>query len=284
MTYPFRLGATSYVIPADILTNVRYLAGKVRDVELVLFEVDDGPNNLPSHEEIEEMRRLAAQHDMTYTVHLPLDLRLADEGVGRNDSIGKACRVIDGTRLLDPWAYVLHLDGKSVLNRSDPRSMERWREKAVRSLESIGRRAGDLQKLAVENLEGDPPDFYEPVLDRIAVSRTVDVGHLWLDGCDPVAYLKKALPRTRVIHIHGTDGRDHRSVAQAPREKLKAVLDELVCSDYRGVLTVEVFSEADFLTSRAAIDGMMQTDMPSCGRETAKTGADNRLHRSLRGK
>ncbi len=261
MTYPFRLGATSYVIPADILTNVRYLAGKVQDVELVLFEVDDGPNNLPSHEEIEEMRRLAARHDLTYTVHLPLDLRLADEGAARHDSIGKACRVIDGTRLLDPWAYVLHLDGKSVLNRSDPGSLSRWRERAVRSLESVGRRTGDLPKLAVENLEGDPPGFYDPVLERIAVSRTVDVGHLWLDGCDPVAYLKKALPRARVIHIHGIEDRDHRSVAKAPREKLKAVLDELVCSNYRGVLTVEVFSEADFLTSRAAIDAVMHANL-----------------------
>src|SRR5512139_1339394 len=54
-TYPFRLGTTSYVIPADILPNARYLAGKVRDIELILFEVDDGPNNLPSPEVIEEL-------------------------------------------------------------------------------------------------------------------------------------------------------------------------------------------------------------------------------------
>ncbi len=29
---------TSYIVPADILPNLRYLAGKVQDVELVLFE------------------------------------------------------------------------------------------------------------------------------------------------------------------------------------------------------------------------------------------------------
>ena len=50
--YPFRLGTTSYIIPADILPNARYLAGKIRDIELILFEVDDGPNNLPSTEVI----------------------------------------------------------------------------------------------------------------------------------------------------------------------------------------------------------------------------------------
>ena len=41
----FRLGTTSYIIPDEILPNVRFLAGKVQDVELVLFEVDDGQNN-----------------------------------------------------------------------------------------------------------------------------------------------------------------------------------------------------------------------------------------------
>ncbi len=63
--FPFRLGTTSYIIPADILSNVRYLAGKVRDVELVLFDVDDGMNNLPSKEEIDELRRIGS--DLTYT-------------------------------------------------------------------------------------------------------------------------------------------------------------------------------------------------------------------------
>ncbi len=67
--YPFRLGTTSYIIPADILPNAHYLAGKVRDIELILFEVDDGPNNLPSTEVIDELLLIAQQHDLTYTVH-----------------------------------------------------------------------------------------------------------------------------------------------------------------------------------------------------------------------
>src|SRR5512138_1637445 len=85
-TYPFRLGTTSYIIPADILPNARYLAGKVRDIELILFEVDDGPNNLPSPEVIDELTHIAQQHDMTYTVHLPLDLKLGEDGSDRDQS------------------------------------------------------------------------------------------------------------------------------------------------------------------------------------------------------
>ena len=251
--FPFRLGTTSYIIPADILSNVRYLAGKVRDVELVLFDVDDGMNNLPSPDEIEQLRMIASQTDLTYTVHLPLDLRLAE-----GDSIDKARRVIDCTRRLDPWAYVLHLDGKSVRHGASSGELKHWLGQAVRSLEIVGECAGGVEKLAVENLEGYPPDFYEPVLKQISVSRTVDIGHLWLDGFDPVRYLYDALPRTRVIHIHGIDGRDHRSLTNVPREKLHAILSDLVCTGYGGVLTIEVFSEEDFLTSCAAVQKVLK--------------------------
>ncbi len=253
MPYPFRLGTTSYILPADILPNVRYLAGKVRDVELVLFEVDDGPNNLPSPEQIAELRSLAAEHDLTYTVHLPLDLRLAEDGSLRHVSLEKARRVIDCTRGLDPWAYVLHLDGKSVRSGATPEALRRWQEQAVQALELVGGWAGGLEKLAVENLEGYPLDFLQPVLERAAVSRTVDVGHLWLDRHDPLPYLRAALPRTRVIHLHGIAERDHASLKHVEPAKLRAVLTELVRAEYRGVLTMEIFSEEDFLTSLAAL-------------------------------
>jgi len=152
----------------------------------------------------------------------------------------------------------LHLDGKSVRNGAALGDMQRWQEQAVQSLEIVGQWAGGVEKLAVENLEGYPLDFYQKVLERIAVSRTVDVGHLWLDGYDPVVYLQNALPRTRVIHIHGIDGRDHKSLAHVPAQWLRAVLDELVRFGYRGVLTVEVFSEDDFLTSLAAIKAILK--------------------------
>jgi sugar phosphate isomerase/epimerase len=261
--YPFRLGTTSYILPADILPNVRYLAGKVQDVELVLFDVDDGSNNLPNREQIAELVSIAADNDLTYTIHLPLDLRLADDGSPRHVSLEKARRVIDCTRDLDPWAYVVHLDGQSVRNGASPEAMLRWQEHAVRSLEVVGTWTGGVEKLAVENLEGYPLDFYEPVLEQIAVNRTVDVGHLWFDNHDSVAYLRNALPRTRVIHIHGIDGRDHKSLAHVPPERLRTVLDELVRTNYCGVCTLEVFSEDDFLTSCAAIRAMRNLDVSS---------------------
>jgi len=254
MNYPFRLGTTSYIIPADILPNARYLAGKVRDIELILFEVDDGPNNLPAPEVIEELSQIASQHDLTFTVHLPLDLKLGDDGSTQDQSLVKAKRVIDCTRGLNPWAYVLHLDGKVVRTSTDAEVIKQWQDNSVRALEIVSEWVGGADKLAVENLETYPLDFIQPVLDRIPVSRCVDIGHLWLDGHDPIPYLQSALPRTRVIHIHGLAERDHRSLAFMPQEKVRAVWDELIRAKYAGVLTLEIFSEDDFISSMEVIE------------------------------
>ena len=253
---PFRLGTTSYVIPADILPNAHYLAGKVKDIELILFEVDDGPNNLPSREVIDELKQIAIPFDLTYTVHLPLDLKLGEDGSEQDQSLVKAKRVIECTRELDPWAYVLHLDGKSVRTSTDPKRIRLWQDQSVRALEIVSSWAGAAEKLAVENLETYPLDFIQPVLDRIPVSRCVDIGHLWLDGHDPIPYLQAALARTRVIHMHGIAERDHRSLIFMPQEKIQAVWDELLRTNYQGVLTLEIFSEEDFTSSLKVIEDL----------------------------
>lgn len=266
---PFRLGTTSYILPDDILPNVRYLAGKVRDVELVLFEVDDGGadsqpyDNLPSQTVVGELNHLADLYDLTYTVHLPLDLKLADDGSPGHASLVKAKRVIDSMRALNPWAYVLHLDGKEACHSTDPGVLRHWQDQAVHALEIVAEWVGDPEKLAVENLEGYPPDFNQSVLDRIPVSRCVDIGHLWLDGVPVLPYLENALPRTRVIHLHGIGERDHASLSHVPAPELDAILQKLT-ADYRGVLTLEVFSEPDFLVSFEAIQsGLERIAAPS---------------------
>ena len=251
---PFRLGTTSYIIPDDILPNARYLAGKVSDIELILFEVDDGPNNLPAPQVLEELSSIARQNDMTYTVHLPLDLKLGENGSERDQSLVKAKRVIDCTRGLEPWAYVLHLDGRSIRTSTDMELVRRWQDQSVRALEIVSEWTGSVEKLAVENLESYALDFIQPVLDRIPVSRCVDVGHLWLDGHDPIPYLQNALPRTRVIHMHGIAERDHRSLTFMPRQKVRFVWDELIRANYQGVLTLEIFSEEDLDTSLQVIE------------------------------
>lgn len=253
MAYPFRLGTTSYIIPADILLNVQYLADKVQDVELVLFEVDDGPNNLPMPEVIDELIELADEHDLTYTVHLPLDLHLGADGDEQHVSLIKARTLIERTRALKPWAYVMHLDGREVKDKPTAEALARWQTQSQRALELVAEWAGGTNRVAVENLERYPLDFISPVLDQLPVGRCVDVGHLWLDGHDPVPYLREALPRTRVIHLHGIVERDHQSLVHMLPEQIDPVIGLLLHQKYAGVLTLEIFGEDDFYSSVAAL-------------------------------
>lgn len=249
----YRIGTTSYIVPDDILPNARYLASQVDDIELVLFEVDDGPNNLPDEETIFELNRLAEEHQLSYTVHLPLDIKLGTIGGELDISLVKAEKVINCTRGLDPVAYVLHLDGRDVRHAAAVDEKKLWDRQAVKSLEILTEWSGSAQKLAVENLENYPPDFWDEVLDQIPVSRCIDIGHLWLEGHDPLPYLRKHLARTRVIHLHGIHKRDHQSLQYAPSRQLEGVfslLDEIM---FNGVVTLEVFSQEDFISSMKVI-------------------------------
>lgn len=252
-TIPFLVGTTSYIVPDDLLANARYLAGRVQDMELVLFDLEDGQSNLPGPEVVDGLKRLAGETGLRYTVHLPVDLRLGVEGAEDHISLRKARRVIDTIRALDPFAYVLHLDGREVKEVASPAELARWHDQAVRALDITAGWAGDFQKLAVENLEGYPIDFIEPVVERVPVSRCVDIGHLWLDGHDPLAYLARAISRTRVIHLHGISGRDHQSLAHMPAERVDALVRFLIDRQYNGVLTLEIFGEPDFHSSLQAL-------------------------------
>jgi sugar phosphate isomerase/epimerase len=186
-----------------------------------------------------------------------LDVRWGENG--RHPSLIAAKQVVDLTQSLQPWAYVLHLDGRSEREPgTTPAEMARWQAEAARALELLADWVGGPELLAVENLEGYPLDFILPVLERVPVSRCVDVGHLWLDGHDPLPYLQAALPRTRVVHIHGLAERDHQSLAHMAAAQIERVLAVLRRMDYAGVLTLEIFGEADFHSSLAALQAGME--------------------------
>ena len=243
----YRLGSTSYVWPADILPNVRQLGPLVDDVELVLFEADEH-SNLPDATTVAELNALARAYDLTYTVHLPLDLTLAHP-----PSLVKAAKVIACTRDLSPWAYVLHLDGRAVEGKPEPEVLARWQDDARRVLEELAAIVGDARRLCVENLENYRPEHFLPLLDQVPVCLCVDVGHLWLVGRDPICFLDDHLTRTRVVHLHGVGERDHQSLLHQGTERVAPVLDLLSARGYEGVLTLEVFSREDFFPSRAMV-------------------------------
>lgn len=256
----FRIGTTSYILPADILPNVVYLAPRVDDVELVLFETDAHGSNLPDATLCDRLNALAAAHDLTYTVHLPLDLRLGEAEEEGHLSLVKARRVIEATRDLRPAAYTAHLDGRP-LQAAGPAgpsaaALAAWQADACRALETVCGWLADPALLCVENLEAWDPDLFTPVLEAVPVSRTVDVGHLWLRNQDPLPKLTAWLDRTRVVHLHGIGERDHKSLALVASAQLDPVI-ALLAERFSGVVTLEVFSQEDLLSSQAALAGAL---------------------------
>ncbi len=282
----FRIGTTSYIIPADILLNVEFLAPRVDDIELVLFETDEHGSNLPDAALCDRLNALAAAHGLTYTVHLPLDLRLGDDGEEMHISLIKARRVIEATAELQPFAYTLHLalpptpplpgegrpyspslagrgpGGRSFAGREpggsslemapEDGALGRWQENARRALEIVCGWLDEPERLCVENLERWDPEAFAPIVRALPVSRTIDIGHLWLQGADPLDHLAAWADRARVIHLHGIAERDHASLAHVPAGQLDPVI-AFLAERFSGVLTLEVFNEADLASSQAAL-------------------------------
>jgi sugar phosphate isomerase/epimerase len=250
---PFRIGTTSYIYPADIITNVRRLAGIVDDVEIVLFEVarDD---DLPTHELLSEMKDIAAEKNMSYTIHLPIHAALGDpDETLRIASSESAMKVVALAGRLDPWAYVIHLN---PFESGDPRPDTEWRDwahRCAKSLSLIASRSADAERLCIENLEGYEISRLAPVLDELPVSLCLDIGHLWVQHIDPVQCIERYAKRIRVVHIHGIDIRDHASLENTDARELNRVLDALAVNGFGGVLTIEVFRYRDLASSLRCI-------------------------------
>lgn len=250
--FPFRLGTTSYIIPDDIVPNVKYLADKVDDIELVLFESDEVAN-IPSAEVVSELDALAGENDLTYTVHLPLDIHTGHaEESERCRSVEKCRRIINRMTPLNPAAYVLHLDGdkRGGVPSGD---IPRWQAQHHRSVSEL---AADTppEKICIETLDY-PYELVIEIVDELGLGICLDIGHLLLYGFDLNAHLEAYLPKTGVIHLHGINetGNDHRAISYLDQKVLKGLWGYLTGS-YRNILTLEIFGEKSFRKSIEALE------------------------------
>ena len=240
--YPFHLGTTSYIIPADLLANAAFLAGQVDDIELVLFESDE-ISPLPPPDTVNALRDLAGRFDLSYTVHLPLDTWLghADENMRRR-SVDKCLRVIERMAPLAPFAWILHFHGER--SGDDPSSEPaRWLSGLRCSIEILLRSLPPFD-LCIETIDY-PFALVEEIIFDHGLGICLDIGHLLRFGYSPENHLNRYLEHTRVFHLHGVEaGRDHRSLLSLPDGLLTVLLNRLKDDpEFKRVLTIEVFNE-----------------------------------------
>ncbi len=250
--FPFRVGTTSYIIPDDILPNVRALAPLVDDIELLLFEIPE-MSNIPSPASVQQLRELAEEYDLTFTVHLPLDLALChDDSSGRQQSVEACRRMIEATRQLAPFAYLLHVDAYDPASRgpSPAPDIAAWSDNVSRSIADLLKTGLPSRHLCVETL-AYRFEHVAPVVETFDLSVCLDIGHLALYRHDTRAHLDRYLPRTRVLHVHGIkDGKDHEGLDQMDPALLDYTIDALTRDcDVPRVFTMEVFAKERFEAS-----------------------------------
>ena len=254
---PFRLGTTSYILPADILPNVEYLKDKVDDIELVLFE-SSHESDLPSPDVIDELASCARDRNLTYTVHLPYDVR-----AGRFDekerlrAIDTWVRVIERTRSLPVHAFIAHLEPEKC---KDPSDVDKWMTQLGKSLDELRERTRDMTDsslICIENLNYDITLLLPMILDK-GFGLALDVGHLWNTCLYDPECVADMLSLARVVHLHGvSDGKDHLALDRTDRAMLSEFLD--ILREFSGrdiVVTLEVFSESDLKASLDILDSM----------------------------
>lgn len=296
-------GTTSYVLPADLIPNVRLLAPLVEDIELILFEGE--VDNLPSPPEVGILRDLGREGGCGFTVHLPLDVGLGEEEDSLRRRGQDVClRVMELTSPLEPRAYVVHPElpleyhpafGEAVRPlRSLPGDiLQGWRRALGESLQRLGEQAAGTP-VAVENLNF-PYEWVWGLVEDLGLGVVLDVGHLLLGGGDVAGFLERYGGRLQVVHLHGVEGApaegsdgggaaDHRTVALFPPGELEALLDGFRLSGAAVgrtplPVTCEVFGAGSVVSSLQALSEVVETASLQSSAGPQRRGPD--LARSL---
>ncbi len=245
--FPFRVGCTSYVYPGDIEFNAALVAKCFDDIELVFFQSQDACN-FPDKKTIQVLCDIAKKHSITYTVHFPIDKKAGscDESE-RLGFIKQVNDLMNLTQELNPFAYILHLEG--IHRNASSFEKSTWQNQVLKTCEAIDSFAYDRRsKICVENLDY-PYTWHKDIVDRFGFSYCMDIGHLLLYNENIAEVAKSILHKTRVLHIHGVcQGKDHISLKNNELQSLVSPLRDSVRL-FNGVATIETFSETDTFES-----------------------------------
>lgn len=241
--YPFRLATTSFIFPAGYAENVRRLAPWVDEVELLLLERD----HLPDPPEIHDLGRLADTLDITYNVHLPMDVALGSRRTAERDrSVTALVRALERVAPLTATTHTLHLAAETTAD--DGMDAGAWQLRCMDSLRQVLQRTQiPSRRLSVETLEYDPGRL-APIVETLDLAVCIDIGHLIRYGHHLDSVISRFIHRTSIFHLHGVAaGNDHRSLAHL-NDAAGAILAPIL-AHFKGSVCLEVFKYQDFADS-----------------------------------
>jgi sugar phosphate isomerase/epimerase len=216
----------------------------VDEIELICFE--SKPTSLPTRSTVNELKQLAWDLDFTYSVHLPIDISIADpQPIRRNQAVDTLARIVKLLSPLPADIYCLHIPHD---NRYWPNEkFDVWHDAVRGSLDRLFNLGVDRNSLAIENLDY-PFAWLDAILLDLNLNVCLDLGHLRTQGWNVSGHFETYQSKTRALHVHGVAaGRDHLSLDCSSRTYLSDVLR--ILNRFTGSVCLEVFSYKDLLAS-----------------------------------
>lgn len=249
--YPFRVATTSFIYPDNIIPNVQKLGLIFDEIELLMFEsrpfIKDGTpvEVLPSPEEITRLAHLSEALNVTYNVHLPVDIHLTDVSKQKRDAgIDTIKKVMELCEPLNATTHTLHIEFSHADRKNGGKDLTAWQDRANHSLSALASFLRDPAQISIETLEY-PFEYVAPLIDAHGMSVCIDAGHLIKYGFSITDLFNKYHSKIPLIHLHGVDyssgsPRDHQSLDKTPRDKFESTRN--VLQQFKGVVSIEVFN------------------------------------------
>ncbi|HDL07956.1 MAG TPA: sugar phosphate isomerase/epimerase [Desulfobacteraceae bacterium] len=259
--YPFRLGTTSFIYPDNYIPNVKMLGPYIDEIELLFLE-SGAKESLPSKHEIDELSRLSREFEITYNVHLPVDIFMGDNNfLTRNYAVETVKKVMDLCEPLAPSTYTLHLSIDEKTAKTG--CLDEWQKLLYKGMEKLISAGIKSEAVSIENLNYSI-DWVERIIDDFNLSVCIDIGHLILYGFDLETVFNKYLDKTTIIHLHGVEnGRDHISLDRISEDFIPPLMG--ILKRFTGVVSLEVFSYNHLDLSLKFLEKCWQREMGKMG-------------------
>jgi len=244
----FKLGTTSFIVPDHIIPNIKKLGPFFDEIELLVFESQ--PNEvLPSKDDIKELLHLSQKHDLTFNIHLPIDVSITHQLAKNRLKAGDVIlKVMELFAPLMQTTYTLHLDMQKDINIkksiADQSLIKKWQDRVRQGLETFLPQVPNPEIISIETLDY-PFDFVESFIEEFNLSVCLDAGHQIKYGYNLLQTFEKYKSKISIIHLHGVDFsqskiKDHTSLDKLPEQYKNQVTT--ILNDYSDVVSLEVFN------------------------------------------
>lgn len=240
----FKLGTTSFIFPDHIIPNVKKLGKAFDEIELLTFESQPS-DVLPSKEDVKELLYLSKELNVTYNIHLPIDVSLTCESrEKRQKAVDTIVKVVELFAPLNPSTHTLHIDMPREIQNHDQISLDNWEDRTRQSLGALVSAISDPGIISIETLDY-PFCLVETLIQDFNLAVCLDAGHGIVHGLNPVKTFEKHKDRITIMHLHGVDfsGKkviDHTSLDKLPEKYVGQI--EMILKNFTGVVSLEVFN------------------------------------------